>query len=159
MPAITAERQWRLARSASCSPARFAVACAGLSAIPVGFATAMHAMNGALVFYLLAFLHASLIWFCFLCYARHALDGDIVTLLDDVLVVESVRGPQRRTHRFNIRWAVLLVTQRGARVQLAIRCAGETLELGRYATQSRRLAFLSEFQRITRCEMTAPAAR
>ena len=149
--------QWSLVRRASCSPACLASVCACLSMVPLAFATAMHAMNGSTACYALALLHACAIWFCFFSYARHALDGDIVTLQDHMLVIESVCGPRTLTRRIDARWAVLRVTQTGARTRLSLRCAGETLELGRLTTQSRRLQFVAEFQRIARCEMNALA--
>jgi uncharacterized membrane protein len=102
-------------------------------------------------------LHASVIWLCFFCYARHALDGDTVTLKDHVLVIESVSGPRTCIRRVNARGAVLVVTHTGARTRLSLRSSGETLELGRFTTQHRRLQFVAEFQRIARCEMNALA--
>jgi uncharacterized membrane protein len=157
MLAHPSPKQWSLARRASCSPACLASVCASLSIIPLAFATVMHAMNGSIVFYGLALLHACVIWSCFFWHARHALDGDIVTLHGHTLVIESARGLDTRTWRIDARWAVLLVTQTGARTRLSLRVAGETLELGRFTTQSRRLRFLAEFQRIARCEMHALA--
>jgi len=114
-------------------------------------------MNGSVICYVLALAHACAIWFCFLCYTLHSLDGDIVTLQGGTLVVESIRGRRRTTYRFNAQWAVLSVTQTGAQTRLSLRCAGESLELGRFATQTRRLEFLAEFQRISRGEMVMSA--
>ncbi|QSN63067.1 DUF2244 domain-containing protein [Caballeronia sp. M1242] len=148
-------RQWLLYRRSSCSPASFAIACAGLSVIPVAFASTMHALNGCVLFYGAALVHACAIWCCFFVYARHAVDGELVTLQDDVLVVESICGKRKRTHQFNTQWVTLLVAQNGAGVRLFVRSAGETVELGRYATQGHRLQFASEFQRIARCERHA----
>ncbi|WP_250501380.1 hypothetical protein [Caballeronia sp. GAWG1-5s-s] len=49
MLAHPSPKQWSLARRASCSPACLASVCASLSIIPLAFATAMHAMNGSIV--------------------------------------------------------------------------------------------------------------
>ncbi|WP_244851235.1 DUF2244 domain-containing protein [Caballeronia sp. SL2Y3] len=157
MLAHPSPKQWSLARRASCSPAGLASVCASLSIIPVAFATAMHAIDGDVVFYGLAVLHACIIWSCFFWHARHALDGDIVTLHGHTLVIQSARGPDTRTRRIDARWAVLLVAQTGARTRLSLRVAGETVELGRFTTQSHRLRFLAEFQQVARCEMNALA--
>ncbi|WP_250475931.1 DUF2244 domain-containing protein [Caballeronia sp. GAFFF1] len=157
MLAYPSPKQWSLARRASCSPACLASVCASLSIIPLAFATAMHALNGSVVFYGLALLHAGVIWSCFFRHARHALDGDIVTLQGHTLVIESARGRDTHTRRIDARWAVLLVAQTGARTRLSLRFAGETLELGRFATQSGRLRFLADFQQVARCEMNALA--
>ncbi|WP_250474099.1 DUF2244 domain-containing protein [Caballeronia sp. GAFFF1] len=91
----------------------------------------------------------------FFVYARDAVDGERVTLQDDVLVVESICGRRKRTYQFNTQWVTLLIAQNGAGVRLFVRSACETVELGRFATRGHRLQFASEIQRIARCERGA----
>ncbi|HWP17914.1 MAG TPA: DUF2244 domain-containing protein [Burkholderiaceae bacterium] len=77
------------------------------------------------------------------CYARHARDGERVTLRDGCLEVEQQRGQQVVLHRFDAAWVRLpapalpddaVVLQQGAR----------SLEIGRHLRPLRRRQFERE---------------
>lgn len=147
-------REWSLARQPSCSPAGFAIACAGLSVIPTAFATLMHAMNGCTVFYLVALLHAGVIWSSYFYFARHALDGELVVLENEVLTIETSRGLRRSAFQFNTRWAVMSISERRGITHLSVHSSGCTVQIGRHAPSGALLRFVAEFKEASACEVT-----
>jgi uncharacterized membrane protein len=78
-------------------------------------------------------------------YARHAIDGDRVTLGRDALEIESIDGTRRRLTRIDPRAARVEMEAR-PRGELAVVARGERIAVGRFVCEQERRRFARELR-------------
>jgi uncharacterized membrane protein len=70
--------------------------------------------------------------------AARVTEREIISVLDNELVVKLQSRQGHKEHRFNRHWAVLHVLEKGVCRDLAIRYAGRRYPLGRFVSDERR---------------------
>ena len=118
-------------RNCSISPRALAVLLALIAcfAFAIGVAFALHGAWPILPF---AGLEVAALAVAFYLNGRHAADYERIALEDGSLVVEVRDGEQVATHRFNLHWVQLDVSETPRDVRLALRSHGRELEIGRH---------------------------
>jgi uncharacterized membrane protein len=135
---------WCLRRNCALTPrqlgAFFASICALSLAIGVFFfhqgATWVVAFSG---------LEMAALGLALLCFARHARDGEQLTLVGRTLTVEQQRGSRHTSHRFNADW--LSVTTDGAEGLLRLSGEGRELTIGRHLRPALRPLLAQDLRR------------
>ncbi|ABM34107.1 DUF2244 domain-containing protein [Paracidovorax citrulli] len=133
-------RHWRLARSPSLTPAQYGAVFLGTAGLMLCFAAAFGAAGywPIAVFYLL--LVAGLAGACW-SGARHALDGDLIVLLDNgELEICCLRGAQEQHYRFPAAWCRVECVpgrHRAERSGLCIACGRHRIALGAWGSPRR----------------------
>lgn len=80
-----------------------------------------------------------------LVYARHAIDGERVSLGGDALEIESIDGNRRQVTRMD-RWAARVEIEARPRGALAVVARGERVAVGRFVTERERRRFAQELR-------------
>lgn len=136
--------QWVLRRNCSISPrqlgAFYLSLCALSLVISVGFA-----WQGAFVVLAFAGLELLLVGVALLAYARHACDGDTLTLAGQWLSVEQACGPHTRLTRFRAQWVrVEPSAVDGSLVELS--GEGQRVHIGRFVRPELRFDLAREIR-------------
>lgn len=140
--------QWVLRRNCSISPRQlgaFYLSLCGLSLIiSAGFA-----WQGAFVVLAFAGLELLLVGVALLAYARHACDGDTLTLAGQWLSVEQASGPRTRLTRFRAQWVrVEPSAVDGSLVELS--GEGQRVRIGRFVRPELRSDLAREIRTALR---------
>lgn len=160
-------REWLIQRNCAIAPCHlllaYGVLCAVCLLIAAGFAWV-----GATPVLAFAGLELLLVGAALLVYARHALDGERITLVDDALRVERSRGSRVQRSEFDAAW-VRVEPPAGEQALIRVSCAGRSILVGSHlqpalraalardiqsALQARRLAALSDFNPHTATKRT-----
>lgn len=80
-----------------------------------------------------------------LVYARHAIDGERVSLGRDALEIESIDGNRRQVTRMD-RWAARVEIEARPLGALAVVARGERVAVGRFVTERERRRFAQELR-------------
>ncbi|MEZ2354765.1 DUF2244 domain-containing protein [Caballeronia sp. RCC_10] len=91
-------------------------------------------------------------------FALHALDGEVVVLEDDMLIIEAFRGRRKQAYAFNLRWTVVSVSGGSGVTPVSVRSFGHTLQIGRYAHQGNVSRFMTEFAQLAPCKVAMARA-
>lgn len=120
--------QWVLCRNCSFTPRQLATAYASLCLLSLLIASGF-AWVGATVVLVFAGLELALVGLALLVYARHARDGDTLTLSGESLAVEQALGNRSRRTEFRAEWvsvepvhgegSLLELSGQGRRVRVA----------------------------------------
>ncbi len=142
-------RQWKLARSPSLTPVQYGCVFSGTAGIMLCFVTAFGAAGywPIAVFYLLVV--AGLAGACW-SGARHALDGDLIVLLDNgELEICCTRGAREQHYRFPAAWCrveCVSGSHRAERPGLRIACGRDQVALGTWGSPRRADRLAGEIQ-------------
>lgn len=121
---------WVLRRNCSVTPAQLAWCYGSLCLVSLGIGLWFWWQGAALVFGF-AGLELLAVGLAFLVYARHATDGETISLRGAKLVVELETAGRRERAEFNRDWVrVEPRTGEGSLIELSGR--GRTVEVGRY---------------------------
>ncbi|HEY6134858.1 MAG TPA: DUF2244 domain-containing protein [Rubrivivax sp.] len=163
-PWIGADRvpgvKWVLRRNCSTTPAELAnvyiLLCLSSLLIAAGFAFA-----GATVVLAFAGLELLLVGVAFLVYARHARDGDTLTLAGQSLAVEQAQGSRTRLTEFRVEW-LAVEPSHGEGSLLELSGQGQRVRIARHVRPELRSALASELRLALRSARqavsTAPAS-
>jgi uncharacterized membrane protein len=141
------ECQWRLRRNCALSP-RQSVAAIGVL-IGLVIATALFSGIFLRLWLVLPFaaLCAAAIVSSFICYARHATDGETVTLDLLTLVVEADDGATHRVYRMRPGWLRVIVDSgHGTDVSVYLCERNRRIEIGREISAVSRLEFATQLR-------------
>lgn len=128
-------------RNSSLIPGNFCLVFGSLAAISMGIAGGF-ALVGAWPLLPFAGLEVAALAVALRFVMRGADDYESVTIDGDDVVLDVRANSAERRFRFNRIWAQLVVRERFARVEVALRSHGREVELGRYLNDAgrRRLA-------------------
>lgn len=154
-PADPVACRWSLKRNCSVYPQQFLMGSGGLLAICISVAFYFW-LRGFWVVCLFCGGEMISIVAASVCYARHARDGEIVSLLrDGRLVIQVDDGLRHTEHVFNPNWA-RLVRQDTPADSLWLHYGSVRLRLARHVAPERRAAFEAEIRRAIRNAAAAP---
>jgi len=149
------EREWSLKRNCCVQPRQFVRIVGGLLGLLAAVAAAGWAVG-------LPFVSAFclpemvLVAYAGVAYARHARDGERLTLLaDGRLILEIQDGPRLVRHELNRHWS-RIVRARHPRDSLWLHYGKLRVRLGRHVPPARRARFEAEFRRALRQPAAAP---
>lgn len=146
--------QWVLRRNCSISPRQlgsvYASLCAFSLLIAAGFA-----YSGAPAVLAFAGLELALVGLAMLVYARHACDGDTLTLSGQSLSVEQAQGPHIRRTEFRAEW-VSVEPSHGEGSLVELSGQGQRIRVARFVRPEMRSALAQELRVALR---SARAAR
>lgn len=147
--------QWVLRRNCSISPrqlgAFYASLCVLSLVIAIGFA-----WQGALVVLAFAGIELLAVGAALLVYARHACDGDTLTLSGQWLSVEQSCGSRSTLTRFRTPW-VSVEPSAGDGSLIELRGEGQRVCVGRFIRPERRAALAREIRHALRESRAATA--
>lgn len=146
--------QWVLRRNCSISPRQLGLFYGSLCAVSLAIAAGF-ALHGAPVVLAFAGIELLLIGVAFLIYARHATDGDTLTLEQRELCVEQSAGATLRTTRFRAEWVAVEPSPDGGSL-IELSGQGRRVRVGRFLRPELREAFARELRSALRVAREAP---
>lgn len=135
---------WDLRRNCSLTPRQCLASLSALAAITVAVALALWAAGFPLVA-LFAAMEVGAIALALVQYARHARDGETVTLDGGCVEIRSLNGGSASTERFDACW-VTVERARCAGDPIVLRQCGRVVQLGRQVRPARRRAIEQELR-------------
>ena len=138
------QRVWMLSRNCALTPRQVAGFYLSLVVASTLIAT-VFLMRGVWMVLPFSVLEMAALGIALLVYARHAIDGDRVSLGRDALEIESVDGADRRVMRID-RWAARVEMEARPRGSLAVVARGERIALGRFVSERERRRFARELR-------------
>ena len=139
---------WFLKRNCSVTPAQLGWLYASLCVVSLGIATFFW-FQGALLVLPFAWVELAGVGAAFLAYARHAGDGEKISLQGRQLVVELENAGQLRRSEFNRDW-VRVEPVAGDRSLIELSGQGRRVNVGRYVRPELRPALAQEIRRALR---------
>ena len=139
---------WFLKRNCSVTPAQLGWLYASLCAVSLGIATAFW-FQGAVLILPFAWLELAAVGVAFLVYARHARDGETISLEGRQLVVELENAGHRERAEFNRDW-VRVEPLAGDRSLIELSGQGRRVSVGRYLRPELRPELAQEIRRALR---------
>ena len=139
---------WFLKRNCSVTPAQLGWLYASLCVVSLGIATFFW-FQGALLVLPFAWVELAGVGAAFLAYARHAGDGEKISLEGRQLVVELENAGQLRRSEFNRDW-VRVEPVAGDRSLIELSGQGRRVNVGRYVRPELRPALAQEIRRALR---------
>jgi uncharacterized membrane protein len=139
---------WFLKRNCSVTPAQLGWLYASLCVVSLGIATFFW-FQGAVLILPFAWLELVGVGIAFLVYARHAGDGERISLEGRQLVVELESAGRLRRAEFNRDW-VRVEPGAGKRSLIEVSGQGQRVSVGRYVRPELRPALAQEIRRALR---------
>lgn len=139
---------WFLRRNCSISPAQLAWLYVSLCVVSLGIATAFWWLGAKLVLPF-AWLELAAVGAAFLVYARHATDGERISLQGRQLVVELETAGRLERAEFDRDW-VRVEPSAADRSLIAVSGRGRSVNVGRYLRPELRPALAQEIRRALR---------
>jgi uncharacterized membrane protein len=139
---------WFLKRNCSVTPAQLGWLYASLCVVSLGIATFFW-FQGAVLILPFAWLELVGVGIAFLVYARHAGDGERISLEGRQLVVELESAGHLRRAEFNRDW-VRVEPGAGKRSLIELSGQGQRVSVGRYVRPELRPALAQEIRRALR---------
>ena len=139
---------WFLKRNCSVTPAQLGWFYASLCVVSLGIATFFW-FQGAVLILPFAWAELAGVGIAFLVYARHAGDGEKISLEGRRLVVELESAGQLRRAEFNRDW-VRVEPGAGNRSLIELSGQGQRVSVGRYVRPELRPALAQEIRRALR---------
>jgi uncharacterized membrane protein len=136
--------QWFLRRNCSVTPRQLVLLYVSLCVVSIGIGLVFWSLGATLVIPYAA-LELTAVGFAFLVYARHATDGERISLLGKQLVVESVHAGKLERAEFSSEW--VWVEPRGADgslIELSER--GKSIRVGRFVRPELRPLLAKEIR-------------
>jgi uncharacterized membrane protein len=139
---------WFLKRNCSVTPVQLGWFYASLCAVSLGIAFFLWS-QGAVLVLPFAWLELAAVGLAFLAYARHAGDGETISLHGRRLVVELETAGRRRRAEFNCDW-VRVEPSAGDRSLIELSGQGRKVNVGRYLRPELRPVLAQEIRRALR---------
>lgn len=139
---------WFLRRNCSVTPAQLGWLYASLCAVSLGIAT-LFWLVGAVLVLPFAWLELAALGIAFLAYARHAADGETISLRGRQLVVELETAGHRQRAEFD-RERVLVEPSIADRSLIELSGQGRRVNIGRYLRPELRPELAQEIRRALR---------
>lgn len=140
--------QWALKRNCSVSPAQLGWFYASLCVLSLGIAVFFW-HQGATMILPFAWLELTVVGVAFLVYARHATDGERISLQGPSLVVELENGGRLERAEFHRDW-VRVEPQADHRSLIEVSGRGRSVQVGRFVRPELRPALAQEIRRALR---------
>ncbi|MEJ7931172.1 DUF2244 domain-containing protein [Ramlibacter sp. AN1015] len=140
--------QWALKRNCSVSPAQLGWFYASLCVVSLGIATVFW-LQGATLVLPFAWLELAAVGVAFLVYARHATDGERISLQGVRLVVELEHGGRVERAEFHRDW-VRVEPRSDDRSLIELSGRGRSVRVGRYTRPEFRTELAQEIRRALR---------
>jgi uncharacterized membrane protein len=139
---------WFLKRNCSVTPAQLGWLYASLCVVSLAIGLAFW-WRGAVLVLPFAWLELAAVGAAFLVYARHARDGETISLEGGRLVVELENGGRLERAEFNRDW-VRVEPSAGGRSLIELSGQGRAVNVGRYLRPELRPALAQEIRRALR---------
>ncbi len=139
---------WFLKRNCSVTPAQLGWLYASLCVVSLGIGT-LFWFQGAVLVLPFAGLELAGVGLAFLVYARHAGDGETISLLGRQLVVETETAGRSERAEFHREW-VRVEPRAGDRSLIELSGQGRSVNVGRYVRPELRPALAQEIRRALR---------
>ena len=139
---------WFLRRNCSVTPAQLGWFYASLCAVSLGIAV-LFWLQGATLILPFAWLELGAIGVAFLLYARHAADGERISLQGRRLVVELESGGHVQRAEFDPSW-VRVEPRTGDRSLIEVSGRGRSVSVGRYVRPELRPLLAQELRSALR---------
>ncbi len=139
---------WFLKRNCSVSPAQLGWLYASLCVVSLGIAT-LFWFQGAVLILPFAWVELAAVGLAFLVYARHASDGEKISLKGGRLVVELETAGRFERAEFNREW-VRVEPSADDRSLIQLSAQGRRVNVGRYVRPELRPALAQEIRRALR---------
>lgn len=140
--------QWQLRRNCSVTPAQLGWLYLSLCVVSLAIGVFFWVQGATLV---LAFagLEITLVGLAFLAYARHATDGEWISLQGTRLVVEKESAGRRERAEFSRQW-VRVEPKSGDHSLIELSGQGRSIEVGRFVRPELRQVLAREIRRALR---------
>jgi uncharacterized membrane protein len=138
--------EWQLKRNCSLTPSQAMTALAILCGMTFAVGMAFMLIHGAWVILGFSGVEMLAAIAAFLCYARHATDGEHIAVADDCLLVEKVSAGSTRQLRLDPH-VVRVSLPRSRRDMIVLEARGIRVEIGRYVNESVRRQVAQELRR------------
>ena len=135
---------WQLKRNCSVTPAQLLGLFVSLSVVSLGIATFFW-FQGATLIMPFAWVELLAVGTAFLIYARHARDGEKISLQDGLLVVELQTAGRLQRAEFNREW-VRVEPKNGDGSLIEVSGQGQTVRVGRHVRPELRPALAREIR-------------
>ena len=141
------QRVWTLSRNCALTPRQVGAFYLSLVVASVVIAT-IFLIRGAWMVLPFSLIEMVAVGAALLIYARHAVDGERVSLGSDALVIESVDGDKRTVKRVDPRVARVVVEARprSTRGMVLVVARGERIAVGRFVCEHERDRFARELR-------------
>lgn len=139
---------WLLKRNCSVTPTQLGWVYASLCVLSAGIAALFWTLGAPLVMPF-AGLELAAVGFAFLAYARHATDGERISLTGARLVVERETAGRLERAEFRREW-VRVEPVVGDRSLIRVSAQGKSVEVGRFVRPELRPALATEIRRALR---------
>jgi uncharacterized membrane protein len=139
---------WRLRRNCSVTPAQLGWFYGSLCAVSLGIGLFFWVQGVALVL-TFAGLELMLVGVAFLAYARHATDGEWISLQGPNLVVELETAGRRERAEFARQW-VRVEPESGDRSLIELSGQGRSVQVGRFVRPELRQVLAREIRKALR---------
>lgn len=136
--------QWLLQRNCSVTPAQLLGLFASLSVVSLGIATFFW-FQGATLIMLFAWAELTALAIAFTIYARHARDGEKISLQGGQLVVELQTAGRLQRAEFNREW-VRVEPKEGDGSLIEVSGQGRSVQVGRHVRPELRPALAREIR-------------
>ena len=140
--------QWFLRRNCSVSPAQLGGLYLSLCVVSLGIGAVFWA-QGAVLVMPFVWLELVAVGVAFWVFARHASDGERISLEGSRLVVELESGGRLQRAEFNRDW-VRVEPKNGGRSLIQVSAQGRSVEVGRYVLPELRSALAREIRMALR---------
>ncbi len=139
---------WMLKRHCSVTPAQLGWAYGLLCVVSLGIGAAFW-LSGAPFVLGFAWIELIAVGLAFLAYARHASDGELISLRGSQLVVETELAGRRERAEFNRDW-VRVEPRASDRSLIEVSGQGRRVQVGRYVRPELRAVLAHEIRRALR---------
>jgi len=139
---------WRLRRNCSVTPAQLGWLYLSLCTVSLGIGTFFW-LQGATLVLAFAGLEVVLVGLAFLAYARHATDGELISLQGSCLVVEFESAGRLERAEFARQW-VRVEPKSGDHSLIELSGQGRSIEVGRFVRPELRQVLAREIRRALR---------
>ena len=139
---------WFLKRNCSVTPAQLGWLYASLCVVSLGIGTIFW-FQGARLILPFAWAELAAVGFAFLAYARHATDGERISLQGAQLVIELENAGRLERSEFNRAW-VRIEPKADDRSLIEVSGQGRSVEVGRYVRPELRPALAREIRMALR---------
>ena len=136
--------QWLLKRNCSVTPAQLLGLFMSISVVSLGIATFFW-FQGATLIMPFAWAELLIVGAAFIVYARHARDGERISLQDGLLVVELETAGRLQRAEFNREW-VRVEPKDGDGSLIEVSGQGQTVRVGRHVRPELRPALAREIR-------------
>ncbi|WP_416559337.1 DUF2244 domain-containing protein [Limnohabitans sp. yimb22184] len=140
--------QWQLRRNCSVTPAQLGWLYLSLCVLSLGIGVFFW-LQGATLVLAFAGLEITLVGLAFLAYARHATDGEWISLQGTSLVVEKESAGRRERAEFARQW-VRVEPKSGDHSLIELSGQGRSIEVGRFVRPELRQVLAREIRRALR---------